>query len=98
MWHNTKKKNIYIFHPQLLYPRRLVLFELVYLSTNWSLLQDNSYLFSNPITKTSNENQLEDSLSTSTLRTRKKTYLKKRPAEVTRPKKAAKESNKPKGP
>jgi len=45
-----------------------------------------------------NGNQSEDSLSTSTLRTRRRTYPKKRPAEVARPKKAAKESNKPKGP
>ena len=44
-----------------------------------------------------NGNQLEDSFSASTLRTRR-TYPKERPAEVTRPKKAAKESNKPKGP
>jgi len=44
----------------------------------------------------SNRNQSEDSLST--LRTRKRIYPKERPAEVTRPKKAAKESNKPKGP
>jgi len=44
-----------------------------------------------------NKNQSEDSLSASTLRTRRRTYPKERPAEVTRPKKAAKESNKPKG-
>jgi len=52
---------------------------------------------SNPVTKMPNKNQSEDSLSTSTLRTRRRTYPKERPAEVTRPKKAAKESNKPKG-
>jgi len=46
----------------------------------------------------SNKNQSEDSLSASTLRTRRKTHLKERPADVTRPKKAAKNSNKPKGP
>ena len=45
-----------------------------------------------------NRNQSEDSLSTSILRTRKRIYPKERPAEVTRPKKAAKESNKPKRP
>jgi len=44
-----------------------------------------------------NENQSEDSLSASTLRTRRRTYPKERPTEVTRPKKAAKKSNKPKG-
>ena len=49
------------------------------------------------MTKTSNENQSKDSLSTSTLRTRRRTYPKERPLEVTRPKKVAKESNKPKG-
>jgi len=46
----------------------------------------------------SNENQLKDSLSASILRTRRRMYLKKRPAEVTRPKKTAKDSNKPKEP
>jgi len=46
----------------------------------------------------SNKNQSEDSLSASTLRTRRRTYLKERPADVIRPKKAAKDSNKPKGP
>jgi len=45
----------------------------------------------------SNKNQSEDSFSASTLRTRRRTYPKERPTEVTRPKKAAKESNKPKG-
>jgi len=44
-----------------------------------------------------NENQSEDSLSASTLRTRRRTYPKERPTEVTRPKKVTKESNKPKG-
>jgi len=39
-----------------------------------------------------------DSLSASTLRTKRRMYPKKKPTEVTRPKKAAKESNKPKGP
>jgi len=43
-----------------------------------------------------NENQSEDSHSASTLRTRRRMYPKKRPTEVTRSKKAAKESNKPK--
>jgi len=42
-----------------------------------------------------NGNQSEDSLSASTLRTRRRMYPKKRPAEVARPKKAAKKSNKP---
>jgi len=46
----------------------------------------------------SNKNQSEDSLSASTLRTRRRTHLKERPANITRPKKAAKNSNKPKGP
>ena len=72
--------------------------ELVNLPTNWSPLRGDSCLSSNPVTKTPNGNQLEDSLSTSTLRTRRRTYSKERPAEVTRPKKATKESNKPKGP
>ena len=45
-----------------------------------------------------NGNQSEDNLSASTLRTRKRTYPKERPAEVARLKKATKESNKPKGP
>jgi len=45
----------------------------------------------------SNENQSEDSLSASTLRIRRRMYLKERPAEVTRSQKAAKKSNKPKG-
>jgi len=44
-----------------------------------------------------NGNQSEDSLSASTLRTRRRMYPKERPAEVARPTKAAKESNKPKG-
>jgi len=67
------------------------------LPTNWSPLQGNSCLFSKPFTKTSNENQLENSFSASTLRTRRRMYPKKRPTEVTRSKKAAKKSNKPKG-
>jgi len=46
----------------------------------------------------SNESQSEDSLSASTLRTRRRTYPKERPMDIIRPKKAAKESNKPKGP
>ena len=46
----------------------------------------------------SNENQSEDSLSASTLRTRKRKYLKKRPVDIIKPKKAAKENNKPKEP
>jgi len=57
----------------------------------------DSCLSSNPVTKTPNRNQLEDSLSISTLRTKRRTYPKERLAEVTRPKKAAKKSNKPKG-
>ena len=57
----------------------------------------DSCLSSNPVTKTPNRNQLEDSLSISTLRTKRRTYPKERLAEVTRSKKAAKKSNKPKG-
>jgi len=72
--------------------------ELIHLPTNWSPPRGDSCLSSKPIIKTSNENQSEDSLSASTLRTKKRTYPKERPTEVTRPKKAAKESNKPKGP
>jgi len=45
-----------------------------------------------------NGNQSEDSLSASTLRTGRRMYPKERPAEVARPTKAAKESNKPNGP
>jgi len=44
-----------------------------------------------------NKNQSEDSLSASILRTRRRMYPKERLVEVTRSKKAAKESNKPKG-
>jgi len=73
-------------------------YELVYLPTNWSPLWGDSCLFSNPITKTHNGNQSEDSLSASTLRSRRRIYPKERLAEVTRPEKVAKESNKPKGP
>jgi len=73
-------------------------YKLVYLPTNWSLLWGDSCLFSNPVTKTPNGNQSKDSLSASTLRTRRRTYPKKRLAEVTRPEKVAKESNKPKRP
>ena len=69
----------------------------IILPTNWSPLQGDSCLSSNPITKTPNRNQLEDNLSASTLRTRKRTYPKERPAKVIRSKKAAKKSNKPKG-
>jgi len=61
-------------------------------------LRGDSCLSSNPVTKTPNESQSEDSLSASTLRTRKRTYPKERPTDIIRPKKAAKESNKPKGP
>ena len=43
-----------------------------------------------------NESQSEDSLSASTLRTRRRMYSKERPTDIIRPKKAAKESNKPK--
>jgi len=45
----------------------------------------------------SNKNQSEDSLNASTLRTRRRMYPKERSTEVTKPKKATKESNKPKG-
>jgi len=49
----------------------------------------------------SNDNQSEDSLSASPLRTRRCIHLREKPqplADITRPKKAAKDSNKPKGP
>jgi len=46
----------------------------------------------------SNENQSEDSLCASTLRTRRRMYPKERPTDIIRPKKATKDSNKPKGP
>ena len=72
--------------------------ELIILPTNWSPPRGDSYLSSNPVTKTPNESQSEDSLSASTLRTKRRTYPKKRPTDIIRPKKAAKESNKPKGP
>ena len=71
--------------------------ELVILPTNWSPLRGDSCLSSNPVTKMPNESQSEDSLSTSTLRTRRRMYPKERPTDIIRPKKAAKESNKPKG-
>ena len=45
-----------------------------------------------------NKSQSEDSLSASTLRTRRRMYPKERPTDIIRPKKVAKKSNKPKGP
>jgi len=90
---------IYIYLlPSTTQPKTTFPSELAILPTNWSPLQGDSCLSSNPVTKTPNESQSEDSLSVSTLRTRRRTYSKERPTDIIKPKKAAKENNKPKGP
>ena len=94
----TQKNNIYLWTFNYKNSKTTFPSELVILPTNWSPPRGDSCLSSNPVTKTPNESQSEDSLSASTLRTRRRMYPKERPMDIIRPKKAAKESNKPKGP
>ena len=86
----TQKNNIYLWTFNYKNSKTTFPSELVILPTNWSPPRGDSCLSSNPVTKTPNESQSEDSLSASTLRTRRRMYPKERPMDIIRPKKAAK--------